>query len=446
VIVAEVVDVDAGQRALADAFAGEGPGNLIDGRWRAPTGAGTEERFDPSRGATIGWLTYGSDVDVDDAVAAASEAQRDWSRRPLDARVAPLSDLAEAIDARRPSLVALIAIEVGKTLAEADAEIDLSIELIRMVGDTDRWARSGRRPLGVAAGISLYHYPLLSPLWMVLPALTAGNGYVLRPCTWSPVTGVATAELLDGAGYPTGLFNAVHGSLDTVNCILRHPGLSAVSYVGSGPWAQYMVDVGTRHGKRVDANGALRHLHVVADGADPAVAARRVCESAIGVAGQRWLAGCTVVTGAPIASTFVDELCAATAAVRVGSSTDPATSMGPVVQRFRQRELVDRVRDVGEGVDVLVDGSSYAEDVGYFFGPTVLDHVPAGHPLLVEQVPGPIISVVRDGSGVAADIDHRDAHGTVTTIHGGAPPAATRGWFGSLPWSWDHALRFFTSA
>ena len=134
----------------------------------------------------------------------------------------------------------------------------------------------------------------------------------------------------------------------------------------------------------------------------PTVPTRRlrradVCESAIGVAGQRWLAGCTVVTGAPIASTFVDELCAATVAVRVGPSTDPATSMGPVVQRFRQRELVDRVRDVGEDVDVLVDGSSYAEDVGYFFGPTVVDHVPAGHPLLVEQVPGPIISVVRDG-------------------------------------------------
>jgi malonate-semialdehyde dehydrogenase (acetylating)/methylmalonate-semialdehyde dehydrogenase len=385
VIVADVVDVDIGaaRRVLDDAFTGDGPQNLVDGQWRTPTGTDTEEQFDPSRGATIGSLRYGSDVDVDDAVVAASCAQREWGRRPTDERVAPLSALADAIASNRASLVALIAIEVGKTLAEANEEIDLSIDLVGMLSDPDRWDLAGRRPLGVAAGISLYHYPLLSPLWMALPALTAGNAYVLRPCTWSPVTGVATAELIAAAGYPTGLFNAVHGSLDTVNCILRHPGVSAVSYVGSGPWARYMVDVGTGHGKRVHALGALRHLHVVADGADPAAAARQVCESAIGCAGQRWLAGCTVVAGATIAAKFVDELCAAAAAVRVGNSTDPATSMGPVIQQFRKRELVDRIGEADETTAMLVDGRRYADGEGYFFGPTVLDHVPVGHPLLV---------------------------------------------------------------
>jgi malonate-semialdehyde dehydrogenase (acetylating)/methylmalonate-semialdehyde dehydrogenase len=445
VSVADVVDVDIGaaRRALDDAFAGDGPQNLIDGQWRTPTGTDTEEQVDPCRGATVGSLRYGSDVDVDDAVAAASCAQREWGCRPLGERVAPLAALADAIAANRASLVALIAIEVGKTLAEADEEIDLSIDLVGMLSDPDRWDVAGHRPLGVAAGISLYHYPLLTPLWLALPALTAGNAYILRPCTWSPVTGVAAAALIDRAGYPAGLFNAVHGSLDTVNCILHHRGVSAVSYVGSGPWARYMVDVGTRHGKRVHAQGAWRQLHVVPDGADPAAAARQVCESAIGFAGQRWLAGCTVIAGASIASTFVDALCAETAAVRVGDSIAPTTSMGPVIHRSRQLELIERVGDVGEAVDVLVDGRGYADGEGYLFGPTVLDQVPVGHPLLVEQVPGPVISVVRDG---AAGIDHRDAHGTVTTIHGDAPRAANPGWFGSLPWNWDDALEFFTTA
>ena len=164
-IVAEVVDIDVGggQLALDDGFAGDGPRNLIDGHWRQPTGSDTEEQFDPSRGATIGWLRYGSDIDVDDAVVAASEAQREWGRRPLDARLAPLSTLAEAIEAKRASLVALIAIEVGKTLAEADAEIDVCIDFIETLSDADRWDVSGRRPLGVAAGISLYHYPVSEP-------------------------------------------------------------------------------------------------------------------------------------------------------------------------------------------------------------------------------------------------------------------------------------------
>jgi acyl-CoA reductase-like NAD-dependent aldehyde dehydrogenase len=205
-----------------------------------------------------------------------------------------------------------------------------------------------------------------------------------------------------------------------------------------------MVDVGTRHGKRVHAHGAWRQLHAVGERADPAEAARRVCASAIGLAGQGWLAGCTVVvTGAKIASTFVDELCAAAAAVRVGSSTDPATSMGPVVQRSRQRELLDRVRDAGSLVDVLVDGSRFADGDGYFFGPTVLDRVPVDHPLVAEQVPGPVISVVRDA---AMTVEHRDAQGTVTTLHDGGSPAPPTGWFGSLPWSWDHALQLFTTA
>jgi malonate-semialdehyde dehydrogenase (acetylating)/methylmalonate-semialdehyde dehydrogenase len=234
----------------------------------------------------------------------------------------------------------------------------------------------------------------------------------------------------------------VHGSLDTVNHILGHRGVAAVSYVGSGPWAQYMVDVGTRHGKRVDALGALRQLHVVTDDADPAAAAAAVCERAIGGAGQRWLAGCTVVAAPGVAPAFVGALCEAAAAVRVGISTDPATAMGPLVQRFRQVELVDRVRDLGGEIDVLVDGSGHAESDGYFFGPTVLDRVPLGHPLLVEQVPGPVMSIVRDG---AAEIDHGDAHGTVTTVHDGVARPSTSEWFGSLPWSWTDAVDLFTA-
>jgi malonate-semialdehyde dehydrogenase (acetylating)/methylmalonate-semialdehyde dehydrogenase len=438
------LDVAAAARQLTESLDGDRPMNLIDGRWRAPTGSETEEQFDPSSGATIGTLRYSSDADVDAAVAAAGDAQPDWSRRSVDERAEPLTTVAAVITARRALLVPLIAIEVGKTLAEAHEEVDLSVEFVEMLADTDRSDLSQRRPLGVASGISLYHYPLLTPLWLALPALTAGNGYVLRPCTWSPVASVAAAEVIAGSGYPAGLFNAVHGSLDTVNCILAHPGLAAVSYVGSGPWAQYMVDVGTRRGKRVHSHGALRQLHVVADDADPEVAARRVCQGAIGFAGQRWLAGCTVVAGDPIASEFVDALSVEATAVRVGASTDPAMSMGPLVQRFRQRELVDRVRDAGDAVEVSVDGSGYADGDGYYFGPTVVDRVPVGHPLLVEQVPGPIISIVRDRAG---EIDHRDAAATVTTVHDGTQldgAPRTPSWFGSLPWNWGHAVSFFS--
>jgi malonate-semialdehyde dehydrogenase (acetylating)/methylmalonate-semialdehyde dehydrogenase len=438
------VDVPAGRRRLEAASRRNGPANLIGGRWRSPTGAETEPRFDPSEGATIGALRYSSDGDLDDAVRSASAAQRSWARIPASERVRPLEALARNIRAARPWLAPVISIEVGKTLAEANEEVDLSCRLIEATLDATSSDRSAREPLGVVAGISLYHYPLLTPLWLMLPALNAGNGYLLRPCTWSPVTGVIAAQLVDGAGYPEGLVNVVHGSLTVVDGILRHPGVPAVSYVGSGPWARYMVDSGQTHGKRVEAQGAIRQIHVVNEDADPVASARLVCRSAVSLAGQRWLAGCTVIVIGSIASQFVDSLCQEATDVRVGVSTDPLSTMGPVIQRARQRELVRRIHDATAHLDVPVVGTHQAHRAGFFVGPTVIDRVPAGHPLLVEQVPGPLVSVVRVPSADAIDPESSARWDEVRTIHSGDDhrDASTTTWFGSLPWGADRTERF----
>lgn len=436
----------AGEQRLAEGLAGAGPHNLINGLWRPPTGTDTEPQYNPSRGTTTGTLTYSSNRDLDEAVTSASATQRSWAKVPVAERLAPLKSLGEAIRAARPSLIPLISIEVGKTLAEANEEIELSCQFIETMAQADRWETQAGSPLGVVAGISLYHYPLLTPLWLMLPALSAGNGYVLRPCTWSPVSSVAAAELVSNAGYPDGLLNVVHGSLDIVHSILRHPELPAISYVGSGTWAQYVVETGSAHGKRVHAHGAVRLTHTVGDDADPVASARHVCRTAVGLAGQRWLAGCTVVADSSIASSFVDALCHETTNVRVGISTDNTSSMGPVIQRFRQRELVDRVLDPTEPLDVRVDGTTYTNRPGYFFGPTVIDHVPAGHPLLVEQVPGPI---VRAPPGTRITTNETQRCDTVQTIHPGdehrEDARAATTWFGSLPWDFDRATHLFTT-
>ena len=149
-----------------------------------------------------------------------------------------------------------------------------------------------------------------------------------------------------------------------VNSILRHPGLAAVSYVGSGPWAQYMVDTGSAHGKRVHAHGAVRQLHVVADDADPGAAARDVCRSSIGFAGQLWLAGCTVAVDGAVAPTFVDALCVGAGEVHVGISTDPATPWVPSSSAPASANSSTLCATSPASVDVRVDGSVFAEEVG----------------------------------------------------------------------------------
>src|SRR4029079_15390024 len=162
-------------------------------------------------------------------------------------------------------------------------------------------------------------------------------------------------------------------------------------------------------------------------------------------AGQRWLAGTTVLVDPRRARTFVDELCREALAVRTGVVSETGTTMGPVIPRFRPRELLDRVESAAASSDVVVNGSAFGERPGYFFGPTVVDRVAPDHPLVIDQVPGPLVSIVRAPPDAERAVRQCDADRVVRTVHGGPGDAARAergGWFGSLPWAPERQLSF----
>jgi malonate-semialdehyde dehydrogenase (acetylating)/methylmalonate-semialdehyde dehydrogenase len=411
--------------------------NLLDGAWRQPRGVKGEAQYNPSTGATTGWLTYSSTEDVEDAVASAARAAEKWARFDRIDRLRALAAMARDVEAMADDLAQLIAGEVGKPIADARREVELSIGLIEAITQERRWAAleqrvgdeiSRRLPLGIAGGISLYHFPLLSPLWMLMPAMAAGNAYVLRPCTWSPLTSVEVARVVERADLPRGAFNMIQGSLGVVDAMLAHPGLAAISYVGSGPWAHYMYEHGSRHGKRVQALGAIRQVHVVLHGADIQVAAGRIVAAATEYAGQRWLAGTTVIAETRTVDRLIAALSAEAESLEMGAADVPGVALGPVVRPDRRQDLLEVI--AAERQDGRLAFERQAPDVdGFFVGPAVsLGPTPDGGRLAwrlwEREVPGPIIGVVSGGTDTAAALIRECAQAVVAVVHG--PAAAAR--------------------
>lgn len=386
------------RRHVGVALTSRSPLQLIGGSWGPSNGQIEEDQFNPSTGERTGSITHSSLRDVDDAVASAQRGARLVAAESAVGRLARVRSLRSAVAEERTRLVHLITSEAGRTVREAHRELDLADRLLAWIGDPANWAGAladdfKQLPLGVAAGISLYHYSVVSPLWMAVPALAAGNGYVLRPCTWSPATGAAVGRLI-ADNFPAEALNVVQGGIEVVDRLLQHPDVAAISYVGSGPWARHMQELAGPTAKRVQSMGAVRHVTVVAQSADLDAAAAGAVAGLVDYAGQRWLGGNTVVVDEQVADQLVACLIDRLSAVRVGGASDTSADMGPVVRQERLADLATRLRLTDPG-DVVVDGRSIKLAPGYFLGPTMVDGVGVGSSWWLDEVPGPVLTVIR---------------------------------------------------
>jgi len=199
-----------------------------------------------------------------------------------------------------------------------------------------------RQPLGVVAGITPFNFPAIVPLWMWPLAIAYGNAFVLKPSEKVPLTTIRIAQLACQAGLPPGVLNVVHGGRAAVDAILVHPGIKAVSFVGSTPIAKYVHEVGTKHGKRVRAAGGAKNFVLVMPDADIAPTATGVMEAAFGCAGERCMAGSTAVAIGRAADTVLPALVDVVAKLRVGpADRDPEVQMGAVISREHQARVCD---------------------------------------------------------------------------------------------------------
>jgi malonate-semialdehyde dehydrogenase (acetylating) / methylmalonate-semialdehyde dehydrogenase len=388
--------------------------NYVGGGW---TAASSEELLDvtnPATGEVLARVPLSSQADLDAAVAAAREALPAWRGVSVIERARRLFALREGLDARREELARSVTTEMGKTIGDARAEVARMIEMVecacaipttmqgRILEDVSRNvdAETVRQPVGVCAAIVPFNFPAMVPFWFLPFAIGCGNSFVLKPSEQVPLTQQIAFEVLDSIDLPPGVVNLVNGGREVVEGILDHPGIDAVSFVGSAPVARIIYERSAKAGKRVQALGGAKNHMVVMPDAVVDQTVKGIIGSAFGAAGQRCMAGSVVVTVAEAHDRLMPALGEATEALRVGDGLDEATDVGPVISpraRDRIRSAIDQA--VEAGAELLVDGRDPdADPEGAYLGPTILDDVDPGSDAVQEEIFGPVLSVVRADS------------------------------------------------
>jgi malonate-semialdehyde dehydrogenase (acetylating)/methylmalonate-semialdehyde dehydrogenase len=386
--------------------------NYIGGQWTPATAATEElEVTNPATGAVIARVPLSGSADLDAAVRAARAALPEWRAVSVIERGRKLFALREGLDARREELARSVTTEMGKTIADARAEVARMIEMVecacaipttmqgRIIEDVARNvdAETVRQPVGVCAAIVPFNFPAMVPFWFLPFAIGCGNAFVLKPSEQVPMTQQIAFEVLDSLELPAGVVNLVNGGREVVEGILDHPGIDAVSFVGSAPVAKIVYERAAAAGKRVQAlGGAKNHMVVMPDAVvDKTVGG--VIGSAFGAAGQRCMAGSVLVTVGAAHDRVVPALREATDALKVGDGIDESTDVGPVVSQSaceRIRGYIDRGEQ--EGATIVVDGRDAGGDgEGSFVGPTIVDDLARDSSLVTDEIFGPVLSVVR---------------------------------------------------
>ena len=394
------------QRALVSHY--------IGGRTMPSIGTRRVPVFNPALGVATREVALGNRADVDAAVQAAAGSQPLWGRRPPPQRARVLFRFKELVNQHSEAIVRTLSEEHGKTLADARGEVTRGMEVVEFAcgapqllkGEFSASVGTGvdsydvRQPLGVVAGITPFNFPAMVPMWMFPLALACGNAFVLKPSERDPSVSLMLADLLKRAGLPDGVFNVVQGDKVTVDALLEHPLVSAVSFVGSTAVARYIQSHAITHGKRVQALGGAKNHAVVMPDADLGAAAEAIVGAAYGSAGERCMAISVVVAvGESTADALAERLTRRISMLTVGAPEEMGVDMGPLVNeaaRERVRGYIDY--GVSEGALLLADGRAISvsgRESGFYVGPTLFDHVQSDMRIYREEIFGPVLSMVR---------------------------------------------------
>jgi len=390
----------------------------INGQVVSTSAERTGAVYDPATGQQTAQVAYATGDDVDAAVRAAQAAYPAWRDTSVVKRARVMFRFLELLQRNRDELAQIIASEHGKVVPDAAGEIQRGMEVVEVAtgiphllkGDfsenvsTEVDCYSIRQPVGVAAGITPFNFPIMVPMWMHPIAIACGNAFVLKPSERDPSVSLRVAELYKEAGLPDGIFNVVHGDKVAVDAVLDHPGIAAVSFVGSTPIARYIYERGTSHGKRVQALGGAKNHAIVMPDADMDSAADALVSAAYGSTGQRCMAISTAVAVGRAGDALIDKVVERAGRLRTGPGLDPASDMGPLVTgaaRDKVAGLIDT--GVNEGAKLVLDGRGVqveGHQAGFYVGPTLFDEVRPHMEIYKQEIFGPVLIVLR-----VADID-----------------------------------------
>lgn len=387
--------------------------NYIGGKWEMADSPELQPVYNPATGEGLAQVPLSDGSVVDQAVRAASTALRGWREVPAVDRVQYLFHLKLILDDHLDELARTITLECGKTLEESRGELRRAIENVEvacgipsmMQGEFSEDIASGidemmiRQPVGVCAIISPFNFPGMIPFWFLPYAIACGNTVIVKPSEKVPLTMQRVFELIETLELPPGVVNLVNGGPDAVTAILEHPGIQAVSFVGSSHVAELVYARAAAHGKRVQAQGGAKNPIVVMPDADLESATKIAADSAFGCAGQRCLAASLAITVGEAGAAFEESIRDAAGSRIVGSGLDPTVEMGPVIRAESRRRIEQRIgQSEQEGARLVVDGRNPVVpgcEGGYFVRPTVLADVPRGSAIVREEIFGPVLGLLR---------------------------------------------------
>ena len=412
----------------------------INGALVPSTSGRTSPVYNPATGEVQAEVGLASIAEVDQAVANAKETFATWRLTSLSKRAEIMFKFRQLVDENRAKIAELVSIEHGKVPSDAAGELARGIENIEFACGIPSLLKGGyseqvsggvdvysiKQPLGVVAGITPFNFPAMVPMWMFANAIATGNCFILKPSEKDPSVTLFMAELLAQAGLPAGVFNVVQGDKVSVDRLLEHPDIAAVSFVGSTPIARYIYSTGTANGKRVQALGGAKNHMVVLPDADIDMAADAAVSAAYGSAGERCMAISVVVAVGDVADPLIEAISARLPKIKVGPGTDTAAEMGPLITGEHRDKVASYLAGAaGEGATVVVDGrEADVPSQGFFLGVSLVDNVKPGMKVYDEEIFGPVLVVTRVETyeaAVALVNEHQFGNGTaIFTRDGGA--------------------------
>ena len=378
--------------------------NYVEGKLTA-SGNGKLDVHSPLDGSVISTVPLSTKSDLDKAVEAAKKAFPAWSNKPIKERVQVFYKYKYLLEQNIEELTELVHIENGKTISESRAEVEKSIEVTEFACSLPQLTsgevlevsngvecRIEKYPLGVVACITPFNFPNMVPNWTIPNALCLGNTMILKPSEQVPLSANRIAELLKEAGLPDGVFNVVHGDKEIVEAICDHPGIEAVTFVGSTKVAKIVYARATSKLKRaLTLGGAKNHLIVLPD-AHTEMAASNIAASMSGCAGQRCMAASAMV-GVGAVDHIIEKLC------EEAKKIIPGQNLGAVISKQAKERIENYISEAEkEGAKVLVDGRNCkvpGKENGFYVGPTVIDYVRPDMKIAKEEVFGPVLSIMR---------------------------------------------------
>ena len=384
---------------------------LINGEFVESQTSNWQDIVNPATQEVIGQVPFATREEVNAAIAAAQNAFTSWRQTPIQTRMRIMLKLQDLIRSNAKSIAQVLTAEQGKTLADAEGDIQRGLEVVEhacsigtlQMGEYIEGVARGvdtytlQQPLGVCAGITPFNFPAMIPLWMFPMAIVCGNTFVLKPSEQDPLSTMMLVELAIEAGIPAGVLNVVHGGKDVVDALCTHQDIKAISFVGSTAVGTHVYNLAGQHGKRVQSMmGAKNHVVVMPD-ANKEQTLNAMVGAAFGAAGQRCMA-LSVAVMVGDSKHWINELVAKAKTLSVNAGHEPNTDIGPVISPRAKARVIDLINSgVEQGAELLLDGRDIqvkGYENGNFVGATVFNHVTTDMRIYKEEIFGPVLTIL----------------------------------------------------